>query len=65
MWRPWEAGGKGNRKMINGKGQWEVGKEAWGLLELVWPKPGITSSFFIFIFLRGRGSISKILIEAV
>ncbi|MCJ1350173.1 MAG: hypothetical protein MMC33_000154 [Icmadophila ericetorum] len=39
-WRPWEAGGAvGNRKMINGKGQWEVGREAWGLLELVWPKP--------------------------
>jgi NADH dehydrogenase [ubiquinone] 1 alpha subcomplex assembly factor 3 len=40
-WRPWEAG-KGDNKMrlINDKGQWEVEDEAWGLLGLVWPKPG-------------------------
>ena len=28
--------------MINKKGQWEVEKEAWGVLDLVWPKPGMT-----------------------
>lgn len=45
-WRPWlagkraEASGKG--QMINRKGHWDVQKEAWGLLELVWPKPGET-----------------------
>jgi NADH dehydrogenase [ubiquinone] 1 alpha subcomplex assembly factor 3 len=40
-WKPWEAG-KGDKKMrlINDKGQWEVEDEAWGLLGLVWPKPG-------------------------
>jgi NADH dehydrogenase [ubiquinone] 1 alpha subcomplex assembly factor 3 len=40
-WRPWEAG-KGDKKMrlVNDKGQWEVEDEAWGLLGLVWPKPG-------------------------
>lgn len=44
-WRPWEAGGRagGSQKgrMINKKGQWNVEKEAWGVLDLMWPKPGI------------------------
>lgn len=44
-WRPWEAGertgGLQKRRMINQKGQWNVEKEAWGVLELMWPKPGI------------------------
>ena len=39
-WRPWEGNGKGMRGMINNKGQWEVAEEAWGLLKLLWPKPG-------------------------
>jgi hypothetical protein len=45
-WQPWEASsvssGKGDKKaaMINAKGQWEVPGKAWGLLEVVWPKPG-------------------------
>lgn len=43
-WRPWLAGsrpeGSARGRMINKKGQWDVEKEAWGLLELVWPKPG-------------------------
>jgi len=38
-WRPWET--KGDLKLVNEKGQWEVGDEAWGLLGLVWPKPGM------------------------
>ena len=44
-WRPWEAsaGRKGN--MVNNKGQWDAGDEAWGVLELVWPKPGTYHSF--------------------
>ena len=29
--------------MINKKGQWDVEKEAWGILELVWPKPGMVA----------------------
>lgn len=41
-WKPWEAG-TGDRKLrtVNEKGQFEVEDEAWGLLELVWPKPGM------------------------
>ncbi|MCJ1379185.1 hypothetical protein MMC17_002285 [Xylographa soralifera] len=39
-WRPWEASGSSKQgQMINPKGQWEVEKEAWGILDLVWPKP--------------------------
>jgi hypothetical protein len=42
-WRPWATyGSKGRGAMINSKGQWEVDKEAWGVLDLVWPKPGMT-----------------------
>jgi hypothetical protein len=37
-WRPWEAGSSG--ALINKKGQWEISEEAWGVLRLVWPKPG-------------------------
>lgn len=37
-WRPWE--GRGG-KLVNKKGQWECGNEAWGVLDLVWPKPGM------------------------
>lgn len=39
-WRPWEAG-TGSSKLVNGKGQWDVGDEVWGVLDLVWPKPGM------------------------
>lgn len=38
-WRPWEAGGT-RKSLLNARGQWDVGKEGWGLLDLVWPKPG-------------------------
>lgn len=51
-WRPWLLGaaaagagaGKGARKeggrLLNEKGQWEVGEEAWAVLAAVWPRPG-------------------------
>ena len=42
-WRPWDAGkgeGKEGKRLLNRRGQWEVDDSAWGLLELVWPKPG-------------------------
>jgi NADH dehydrogenase [ubiquinone] 1 alpha subcomplex assembly factor 3 len=29
-------------KLLNAKGQWEVRQESWGVLELVYPKPGMT-----------------------
>lgn len=38
-WRPWEAGGRG--RLLNGRGQWDTGEGAWGLLGLVWPKPDL------------------------
>jgi len=47
-WRPWDAGtGKqGEKRLLNSKGQWEVDDAAWGVLEVVWPKPGLC--FFAF-----------------
>jgi hypothetical protein len=33
--------GEGKLRMANEKGQFEVADESWGLLELVWPKPGM------------------------
>jgi NADH dehydrogenase [ubiquinone] 1 alpha subcomplex assembly factor 3 len=44
-WRPWEAG-NGDFKLVNEKGQFDLEDEAWGLLSLVWPKPGEPSSSF-------------------
>lgn len=49
-WQPWEAPSptatKDKKKaMINTKGQFEVPSEAWGLLEVVWPKPGTIDTF--------------------
>ncbi|KAI4177262.1 MAG: hypothetical protein LQ346_007719 [Caloplaca aetnensis] len=45
-WKPWEADGsgtpgKGQKSMINAKGQWQAGERAWGILEVVWPKPDL------------------------
>lgn len=42
-WSPWQLSGSENVKLrlVNEKGQWDVGDEAWGVLELVWPKPGM------------------------
>lgn len=43
-WAPWLAkdseGGKESYRLLNEKGQWEVEDESWGILGLVWPKPG-------------------------
>ncbi|OLN85503.1 NADH dehydrogenase [ubiquinone] 1 alpha subcomplex assembly factor 3 [Colletotrichum chlorophyti] len=38
-WRPWDA--KGEKKLINAKGQFELPAEAFGLLDLVWPRPDL------------------------
>ena len=50
-WRPWEAFGDGGeerkKRMLNQQGQWDVQNEAWGLLDVVWPKPGtFTTGFY-------------------
>ena len=38
QWRPWECSG-GSVK--NKRGQFDVDKQAWGILDLVWPKPDL------------------------
>lgn len=38
-WRPWEAVGK--MEVVNKKGQFELPKEAFGLFDLIWPRPGM------------------------
>ncbi|KAK4043289.1 hypothetical protein C8A01DRAFT_13182 [Parachaetomium inaequale] len=49
VWRPWEAGsgnskvgggGRGKR-LVNAKGQWEVGEEGFAILGMVWPRPDL------------------------
>jgi NADH dehydrogenase [ubiquinone] 1 alpha subcomplex assembly factor 3 len=46
-WRPWvreksakSGDGAQKRTLLNAKGQWDVDESAWGVLDLVWPKPG-------------------------
>jgi len=51
-WRPWLVGGGGSAggggggagkggRLLNEKGQWEVGEEAWAVLAAVWPRPDL------------------------
>lgn len=42
-WSPWEAnrGKEAALNLVNKKGQFDIDDEAWGLLSLVWPKPGM------------------------
>lgn len=51
-WKPWNAAritgkegyeGMGTKRLVNNRGVFEVGPEAWGILGLVWPKPGMLS----------------------
>jgi hypothetical protein len=45
-WRPWHSSMTGGaadaarKQMVNEKGQFEVPEEVWGLLSVVWPRPG-------------------------
>jgi NADH dehydrogenase [ubiquinone] 1 alpha subcomplex assembly factor 3 len=43
-WRPWsptaKGGSGGKRKLTDARGSWNVDREAWGVLDLIWPKPG-------------------------
>lgn len=47
-WRPWKAveGAENDNaardSMLNAKGQFELDESVWGLLDLVWPKPGMS-----------------------
>ncbi|KAL3474217.1 hypothetical protein BJX99DRAFT_232128 [Aspergillus californicus] len=41
-WRPWMGKEGGERNgMVNGKGQFEVDEQVWGVLGLVWPRPDL------------------------
>lgn len=39
-WQPWGP----DKRLVNAKGQWEVPDGAFGMLDLVWPRPG---TFFL------------------
>jgi NADH dehydrogenase [ubiquinone] 1 alpha subcomplex assembly factor 3 len=51
-WWPWakegEIEGSGGMvgKLLNAKGQWEIQQSSWGVLELVYPKPGTLNSAY-------------------
>ncbi|KAH8599936.1 NADH dehydrogenase 1 alpha subcomplex assembly factor 3 [Bisporella sp. PMI_857] len=36
-WSPWSS----DKRVFNQKGQFEIGDDAWGVLDLVWPKPDL------------------------
>ncbi|RYP43903.1 hypothetical protein DL768_009586 [Monosporascus sp. mg162] len=38
-WRPWLP--RGEKRLLNQKGQWEVPNETLGLFDLIWPRPDI------------------------
>ncbi|KAL4808931.1 alkaline-phosphatase-like protein [Aspergillus unguis] len=41
-WRPWITSKSGEKNgMVNAKGQFEVDELAWGVLDLVWPRPDL------------------------
>ncbi|KAG9250745.1 uncharacterized protein F5Z01DRAFT_347262 [Emericellopsis atlantica] len=40
-WRPWAARGDGQMTILNKKGQVEFSKEAFGVLDLLWPRPDL------------------------
>lgn len=37
-WRPWEM--KGEKRMVNDKGQFDIPKESLSIFSLLWPRPG-------------------------
>lgn len=54
-WRPWLP--RGEHRLLNAKGQWEIPNETLGLLSLLWPRPGkfcCTSHHTILPIKEGR-----------
>ena len=47
VWRPWLVAGS-SKRLVNAKGQWDVPAEAFGLLSVLWPRPGMS---FVFVLL--------------
>jgi hypothetical protein len=45
-WSPWASESKeqSSKTLLNIVGQWEIAKESLGVLDLLWPKPGINST---------------------
>ena len=39
-WRPWEVAAKNGGRLVNAKGQWELGEEGFAVLGVLWPRPG-------------------------
>lgn len=38
-WRPWEV--IGEKRLVNAKGQFELPREAFGLFDMLWPRPDL------------------------
>lgn len=58
-WRPWEASGK--MELLNKKGQFEVPAESFGVLDLLWPKPGESSLLYAVAYTCGLRRVWKML----
>lgn len=41
-WRPWGP----DMRLVNARGQWEVREEAFAVLDLLWPRPGMTHTHY-------------------
>jgi len=48
-WRPWLP--RGEHRLLNSKGQWDIANEALGPLSLLWPRPGA------FFFITSRDNL--------
>ncbi|KAI8634695.1 hypothetical protein F5Y19DRAFT_469754 [Xylariaceae sp. FL1651] len=42
-WRPWLP--RGEHRLLNAKGQWEIPNDSLGLMSLLWPRPGSVPLF--------------------
>ncbi|KAI5291803.1 hypothetical protein KEM54_006714 [Ascosphaera aggregata] len=40
-WKPWEGFGGGRSAMLNGRKQFDVPEDVWGILRVIWPKPDL------------------------
>jgi hypothetical protein len=63
-WRPWAARGDGQMTILNKKGQVEFSKEAFGVLDLLWPRPGATLPAQIHCLFWG-GKLTRIQISSL
>lgn len=52
-WRPWGP----DLRLVNAKGQWEVREEAFAVLDLLWPRPGMTHTLHTTRLYRLLGTV--------